>query len=73
MRDRKIRPEVVMRLAEEIPKKHKRKQVPKEFLDMFLKRKREFQAQRRKYYWGSDEHQMALPFICRKTKPKTDL
>lgn len=66
MRDRKIRPEVVMRLAEEIPKRHKRKPVPKEFLDMFLKRKREFQAQRRKYYWGSDEHQIALPLYMSK-------
>ena len=73
MRNRKIRPEVVMRLAEEIPNKHKRKPGTQGILDMFLKRKREFQAQRRKYYWGYDEHQMALPFICRKTKPKTDL
>jgi hypothetical protein len=36
MRDRKIRPEVVMRLADEIPKRHKRKPVPKEFLEKFL-------------------------------------
>lgn len=36
MRDRKIRPEVVMRLADEIPTRHKRKSVPKEFLEKFL-------------------------------------
>jgi hypothetical protein len=65
MRDRKIRPDRVMKEAERL-KKLKRKPVPKEFLDMFLKRKREFQAQRRKYYWGSDEHQMALPLYMSK-------
>jgi hypothetical protein len=65
MRDRKIRPDRVMKEAERL-KKLKRKPVPKEFLDMFLKRKREFQAQRRKYYWGSDEHQMALPLYISK-------
>jgi hypothetical protein len=54
-----------MKEAERL-KKLKRKPVPKEFLDMFLKRKREFQAQRRKYYWGSDEHQMALPLYMSK-------
>jgi hypothetical protein len=65
MRDRKIRPDRVMKEAERL-KKLKRKPVPKEFLDMFLKRKREFQAQRRRYYWGSDEHQMALPLYMSK-------
>jgi hypothetical protein len=65
MRDRKIRPDRVMKEAERL-KKLKRKPVPKEFLDMFLKRKREFQAQRRRYYWGSDEHQMALPLYISK-------
>jgi hypothetical protein len=65
MRDRKIRPDRVMKEAERL-KKLKRKPVPKEFLDMFLKRKREFQAQRRKYYWGSDEHQIALPLYMSK-------
>jgi hypothetical protein len=65
MRNRKIRPDRVMKEAERL-KKLKRKPVTKEFLDMFLKRKREFQAQRRRYYWGSDEHQMALPLYISK-------
>lgn len=64
MRNRRIRPEVVMRLAEEIPKKHKRKPVPKDFLEKFLEAQKKSNSgtrDKRSYYWGSDKHQMNLP------------
>ena len=63
MRNRRIRPEVVMKEAERL-KKLKRKPVPKDFLEKFLAaQKKSYLGARdkRSYYWGSDKHQMNLP------------